>query len=101
MMDRRINWICVFLFSVAPGLAQHAYSPNDVADGGKLFRANCAGCHGPEGNEIPGVDLGHNKFRHGSSEEELVQIIEKGIPGTAMPPNNLSDFQAGTIVAYL
>jgi cytochrome c oxidase cbb3-type subunit III len=82
-------------------LAQRSYSPGDVQDGQRLFLANCAACHGPEGDAVPGVDLGHGKFRRASSDDDLIRIIQKGIAGTAMPPNNFTDFQAGTIVAYL
>jgi len=81
--------------------AQHAYTPADIAEGGRLFRANCVLCHGPEGDQIPGIDLGHGKFRQQYSEDALVKIIQNGIPGTAMPPHNLQDLQAGTIVGYL
>jgi len=81
--------------------AQHSYTPDDIAEGGRLFRANCVLCHGPEGDQIPGIDLGHGKFRQTYSEEALIKIIQAGIPGTAMPPHNLQDFQAGTIVGYL
>jgi cytochrome c oxidase cbb3-type subunit III len=82
-------------------LAQHSYSPGDVQDGQRLFLANCAACHGPEGDAVPGVDLGHGKFQRASSDDDLIKIIQKGIANTAMPPNNFTDFQAGTIVAYL
>ena len=81
--------------------AQHTYTPADIAEGGRLFRVNCVLCHGPEGDQIPGIDLGHAKFRQTYSEEALIKIIQNGIPGTAMPPHNLQDFQAGTVVAYL
>jgi putative heme-binding domain-containing protein len=81
--------------------AQHSYTPADIAEGGRLFRVNCVLCHGPEGDQIPGIDLGHGKFRQTYSEEALIKIIENGIPGTAMPPHNLQDFQAGAIVGYL
>jgi len=84
-----------------PLAAQHSYGPADIEDGGKLFRANCVSCHGPQGNLVDGVDLGHGKFRRASTEDGVIRIIEDGIPGTAMPPNNFSDFQAGTILAYL
>jgi len=84
-----------------PLAAQHSYGPADIEDGGKLFRTNCVACHGPQGNLVEGVDLGHGKFRRASTEDGVIRIIEDGIPGTAMPPNNFSDFQAGTILAYL
>jgi cytochrome c oxidase cbb3-type subunit III len=84
-----------------PLAAQHSYGPADVEDGGKLFRTNCVSCHGPEGTLVDGVDLGHGKFRRAANEDEVIRIIQDGIPGTAMPPNNFTDFQAGTILAYL
>ena len=82
-------------------LAQRRYTPGDVQDGQRLFLANCDACHGPEGDAVPGVDLGHGKFNRASSDDDLVKIILKGIPGTAMPPSNFTNFQASTIVAYL
>jgi len=51
---------------------------------------------------VPGVDLGHAKFKRASSDEDLVKIIREGVPGTAMPANDyFSVFDAETIVAYL
>jgi cytochrome c oxidase cbb3-type subunit III len=81
--------------------AQHGYTAGDIGDGQRFFLASCAVCHGPEGDAVPGVDLGHGKFKRASADEDLVKIIQKGIPGTAMPPASFSDFQAGAIVAYL
>jgi putative heme-binding domain-containing protein len=90
------------LILIAVGLyAQHSYTPADVEDGGRLFRANCVSCHGAEGNLVPGIDLGHGKFRRASTDDDLVKIIRTGIPGTPMPPGNYTEFQASTIVAYL
>jgi putative heme-binding domain-containing protein len=80
---------------------QHSFTPIDVEDGGRLYRANCSICHGAEGNGVPGIDLAHNKFRRAKDDDDIAAIIRTGIPGTAMPPNNFYDFQALTIVAYL
>lgn len=93
--------ICAVLLTAATLPAQHEYTPGDVQDGQRLFGASCAQCHGPEGDAVPGVDLGHGKFKRAATDGDLVVIIEKGIAGTAMPPSNFNDFQAGTIVAYL
>jgi putative heme-binding domain-containing protein len=81
--------------------AQHTYTPGDIEDGGRLFRGNCVGCHGPDGDLVPGIDLGHGKFKRASTDEDLIKIIQTGIAGTPMPPGAYSEFQAGTIVAYL
>ena len=82
---------------VAPGYAQ-----GQAEAGKELFRANCAVCHGPEGDAVPGTDLAHGKFRRASSDAEIVEIIRKGIPGTSMPAHDdFSDFEPQSIVAYL
>jgi putative heme-binding domain-containing protein len=96
----------LFLFAAAAALAQHSYTAADVEDGGRLYRANCARCHGPDGNAIANADLSKGKVRRTSTpagtEDELIKIMEKGIAGTAMPANDsFNDFQAATIVAYL
>jgi putative heme-binding domain-containing protein len=91
----------IFVLAAGTLFAQHSYTPADIQEGGRLFRANCVLCHGPEGDQVPGIDLGHNKFRQSYSEDALVRIIQNGIAGTAMPPNNLQDFQAEIVVAYL
>lgn len=92
---------CCLILAALTLYAQHSYTPADVEDGGRLFRANCVGCHGAEGNLVPGIDLGHAKFKRASTDEDLVNIIRSGIPGTPMPPGNYTEFQASTIVAYL
>jgi putative heme-binding domain-containing protein len=97
----RVRLALAALLIVIPLAAQHSYTPADIEDGGKLFRTNCVFCHGPEGTLVDGVDLGHGKFRRASTEDGVIRIIQDGIPGTAMPPNKLTDFQAGTILAYL
>ena len=68
---------------------------------GAAYRTNCSACHGPDGDGVPGVDLGHGKFRRATTDEQIEAIIKNGIPGTGMPPGNFSEVQAGTIVAYL
>lgn len=77
------------------------YSPADAQDGERLFMNSCANCHGADGDAVPGVDLGHGVFRRPSSDPELVDIIRRGIPGTAMPPGNYSNTAATQIVAFL
>jgi len=80
--------------------AQHA-TAFDIEDGGRAFRNTCANCHGPDGDQIAGIDLGRGQFRRPLTDEELAGIIRNGIPNTPMPPNNVSETQAVKIVAYL
>ena len=70
-------------------------------DGEQLYKQNCIECHGPEGDEVPDVDLGRGRFRRATTDPELIGIVLRGIPNTAMPPNNFSEAQAAAIVQYL
>ena len=93
--------ICTLALAIAPVWAQHSFTPADVDDGRRLYRANCVVCHGPDGNTVAGVELMRNKFRRGSTNEEINNIIRTGIPGTPMPPNNFTEREAFSIVIYL
>jgi putative heme-binding domain-containing protein len=85
------------LLLLAAGLvsAQSRYSPTVVQEGQRLYTDHCDMCHGPEGDAVPSVDLGHNKFRRASTDAELANIIKNGIPGTGMPPHNFEAFAPG------
>jgi putative heme-binding domain-containing protein len=93
--------LCLQFVAAGALFAQHSFTPIDVEDGGRLFRANCTICHGAQGDGVPGIDLGHGKFRRAKTDDDIANIIRTGIPGTAMPPNNFTDFAALTIVSYL
>ena len=79
----------------------HSYTPADIENGGRLYAGSCAGCHGATGDGIAGVNLFRGQFRRATSDTELINIIRTGISGTAMPPHNFTETQAGTIVAFL
>jgi putative heme-binding domain-containing protein len=88
------------LLAAAPAAAQHE-TALDIEDGSRAFRANCRSCHGPDGDEVAGVDLGRGQFKRAVTDEDLVRVIRGGVPGTAMPPVSMSVAQAARIVAYL
>ncbi len=93
----------ILLVGGAPGVSARAQhdTASDIDDGGRVFRDTCANCHGPDGNEVAGIDLGRGVFRRASSDQDLIQIIRNGIPGTAMPATNFPEAQAAQVVAYL
>jgi putative heme-binding domain-containing protein len=93
--------LCLQFLAIIPLFAQHSFTPIDVEDGGRLYRANCSICHGALGDGIAGIDLFHNKLRRSKTDDDIANIIRTGVPGTAMPPNKFNDFQSLTIVAYL
>src|SRR5438874_4418883 len=81
-------------------VAQHD-TAQDIEDGGRAFRNTCANCHGPDGDQVSGIDLGRNIFRRAKTDQDLIQIIRAGIPGAAMPASDMPVAQAEQIVAYL
>jgi putative heme-binding domain-containing protein len=65
-----------------------ARDPNAAKLGEFQFRINCAFCHGlgaRGGGRGPDLTRAHKKYAH--SDAEMFQIINNGIPGTAMPAN--------------
>jgi putative heme-binding domain-containing protein len=80
--------------------AQHE-TATDIEDGGRVFGNTCANCHGPDGDQVAGIDLGRGQFRRPMSDADLNRIIRTGIPGTPMPASNFSEEQAARVVAYL
>jgi putative heme-binding domain-containing protein len=88
---------------MASGLAaqEHSYTAADIENGSRLYQSSCAGCHGPNGDMVPGIELLRGQFRRATGDTEIMRIIRAGIPGTTMPPSSFTEAQAGTIVAYL
>ena len=98
-----VRYVICAVFTIATLSAQdgHGYTTADIERGSQLFLASCASCHGPDGDAIPDIDLSTGRFRRAVSDDELVKIIQSGIPGTAMPPSNRSERDATRIVAFL
>ena len=89
---------------LAAGIAaqpQQKYLPAEVEAGGRLYTSNCTGCHGPEGDGVGGINFSQGKFRRAATDDDLLRIISRGIPGTPMAPSGMSESQIGQIVGYL
>src|SRR2546428_13259157 len=97
-----VRVIVVLLLTVSAPLLgqQHNYTPGDIEEGGRLYRINCIRCHGPEGNLVTGIDLGRNRFRRVASDEEIVEVVMNGVPGTGMPPNAITRLRSLNDVDY-
>ncbi len=53
----------LLLLAAGALFAQHTYTAADIEDGGRIYRANCTKCHGPDGNALPNADLSRGTFR--------------------------------------
>jgi alcohol dehydrogenase (cytochrome c) len=76
--------------------------PADIAAGAKLFRTECAACHGPDAGGGPGVPaLVGREFKHGDSEWALYRTIRYGVPKTAMMEHPLGWTPIWQLAAYI
>ena len=78
-------------------------SAADVQRGSRLFRTNCAVCHGPAGAGGRGANLTQPKLRRAPDDQALFMVIRQGIPGTEMPPGwwVLDDHEMWQVAAYV
>jgi putative heme-binding domain-containing protein len=101
MLPARIFVLLLIVWAPIPLFAQHVYTDDEIAEGGRLYQVACSKCHGGEGNAIAGIDLAAGKFRQPMQDDQLVRVIRAGIPNSTMAPSNLSEAQVGTVIAYI
>jgi putative heme-binding domain-containing protein len=94
-------FVAAWLAAGSLAVAQQRFLPAEIDAGGRLYLANCTGCHGPEGDGVGGINFSQGKFRRAATDDDLIRIIVRGIPGTPMAPSGIPDNQVATIVAYL
>src|SRR5689334_23672 len=97
----------LLLLSLA-GFSQHLEkvtlprSPEALAHGKKLFLGSCGYCHGPTGSGGTGADLSRVQLVRAPTDEDLVQVIRFGVPGTEMPgAYHLTLREATEVAAYV
>ena len=77
-------------------------SAADLARGEKLYMGSCLFCHGPAGVGGKGANLARLKLMRAATDEDMVRIIENGIPGTEMPgAQHLTRREATQVAAYV
>src|SRR4051812_4116345 len=95
------------LFSLAPPLPAGAQpraatpaSPSDMASGRRIFDAQCAWCHGNGGDGGAGPNL-HGRLLHATTVASIVDIVNKGIPGSDMPSFRLTERETRQTATYV
>ncbi|MEW6567855.1 MAG: c-type cytochrome [Chloroflexota bacterium] len=77
--------------------------PGDLGRGATIYAANCAVCHGVEGEGGIGPRLNPNDFIAAQTDAELLAFIRAGRPGTVMAgyADRLTSSQLTDLVALL
>lgn len=65
-------------------LMEKGPSPEELAEAKTLFESTCAPCHGAQGEGNIGPNLTDEYFIHGAAEEEVRNVIVKGVPEKGM-----------------
>ncbi|SFN59901.1 Cytochrome C oxidase, cbb3-type, subunit III [Nitrosospira briensis] len=96
-------------------LAARKLAPEKIKRGEDVYRANCASCHGPNGEATPGwrtpgpdgryppppLDGSAHAWHH--STETLEQMIREGSPGGGMPAwdGKLTNQQIDDVIVWI
>jgi cytochrome c oxidase cbb3-type subunit III len=105
-MSRRLrvlvhsSCLTLFLAPVAFSQTRPSAAPTDLATGQRIFDAQCAWCHGNGGDGGAGPNL-HGKLLHATSLASILDIINKGIPGTDMPSFRLTERETRQAATYV
>ena len=75
-------WFAAFAATSERAVAQvgdHQYSTADIQTGSRLYGAQCALCHGQNGDGVAGVNLARQQFRRASSDDDIRNTITTGV----------------------
>ena len=65
-------------------LGEEIKDPAMIAAGKEIYTANCAPCHGPQGQGVVGPNLTDKYWIHGGSPQDIVNVIVNGVPDKGM-----------------
>lgn len=78
------------------------YDRADVERGSRLYAAQCAGCHGVNGDMVARVDLRRGQFTTAMSDDDLARLIGTGRPASGMPAfPTLAPAEVTGLVAFI
>ena len=95
--------LCLCAATSVRAQADHGaqYTQAEIAAGYALYTAQCTQCHGPNGDNVSGVDLRRGIFKRVASDDDLARIITSGVPGAGMPPFTLQPAELTGVVAFI
>jgi cytochrome c oxidase cbb3-type subunit III len=75
----------------------------DLAAAKNLFAANCAPCHGPQGQGVVGPNLTDNYWLHGGKINDVFSTIKYGVPDKGMKAwkDDFSPKQLAQLASYI
>ena len=68
-----------------PTEAERWRAPSEISDFSQLYKQNCAGCHGADGQRGAARSLNDSLYLGFVTDAAMKQVISEGRPGTNMP----------------
>jgi len=101
MSHRLLSFLAILLLPVfvAAQSPLDDLTEADLAEGEKAFKVHCARCHGIAGLGGEGSNLVRSRLKYATDDQALIDLLNKGIPGTGMPAVWTLDEQRRTKVA--
>jgi putative heme-binding domain-containing protein len=99
-----VGWLAVLAATPERAIAQvedHQYSTAQIQTGSRLYAAQCALCHGQNGDGVAGVNLPRQQFRRASSDDDLRNTITTGVAAAGMPPFRLQPAELDALIAFV
>jgi cytochrome c oxidase cbb3-type subunit III len=85
-----------------PGVGPESLDPASIEAGNKLFAGSCSVCHGIDGRgSARGPDLTQGMVVNRGTDDEVSQLIRKGVPGSSMAGFDLPEAQVRQLVAFI
>ncbi|BDD11194.1 cytochrome c oxidase subunit III [Fulvitalea axinellae] len=83
--------------------AEETSDPADLADGEKVYKANCVACHGALGEGKIGPNLTDKYWKHGSTFKDIFKTVKYGVPtkGMAAWQKKLSPVQIRNVSSFI
>jgi putative heme-binding domain-containing protein len=97
-------FVCALLLSTSAfAQADHGaqYTQAEIAAGYAVYTAQCTQCHGPNGDNVSGIDLRRGIFKRIATDDDLARIITAGVAGAGMPPFKLEPAELTGVVAFI
>jgi cytochrome c oxidase cbb3-type subunit III len=79
----------------------HQYSTTEIQAGSRLYGAQCALCHGNNGDGIAGVNLPRQQFRRASTDDDIKNTVTAGVAAAGMPSFRFQPAELNGLVAYI
>jgi putative heme-binding domain-containing protein len=85
----------------AQALGDHQYTSTQIEAGSRLYTAECALCHGPNGDGVDAVDLRTGRFRRVRSDDDLKRVVREGVSSGRMPGFDFAQAELDGLVAFI